>query len=45
MDKAEIKYLVERLELAILRIDEGQKHMAVAGILADISALKVFLNQ
>ena len=41
MEKENAKYLIERLEAVISLIRSGEHHMAVAKLLADISALKV----
>ena len=39
-----IKYLINRLERVIELINSGDYHMAVAKLLADISALKAMLE-
>ena len=43
MSEANIQYLIARLERVIELIESGDKHMAVAKILADISALRAML--
>lgn len=43
MSEANIKYLIVRLYSVIELIAIGDKHMAVAKILADISALRAML--
>ena len=42
MTKDEALHLIDRLQMTIARINDKQYHMAVAGLLADISALKTW---
>jgi len=45
MEKEDIKYLIKRLERVIQLIEEDNKYMAIAKLLADISAFKVMINE
>jgi len=45
MDDENIKYLIDRLYLVIDLIEDGHRHMAIAKLLADISALKGMLEE
>ena len=41
MTRAEATYLIDRLEQVIDLLNAGEVHMAIAKLLADISALRV----
>ena len=45
MTKDEALHLIDRLQMTIARINDKQYHMAVAGLLADISALKTWTKR
>lgn len=44
LEKADIEYLIARLERIKELVDAKENHMAAVKILADISALKARLN-
>ena len=44
MDEESIKYLIDRLYQVIDLIEDGHRHMAIAKLLADISALKCIVQ-
>lgn len=44
MQKKDIVYLIGRLEQIKSFVDAGEKHMAAAKLLADISALKAIIS-